>query len=92
MAKTSRRRFLAVAGAAAFSTGAPGSQPGDVIRRAESPSLQCLPYTQHLAPEEVERIRKDFADAVPYLESFRKFRLANADEPDFTFHSLTERW
>ena len=90
MSRTSRRHFaksLAVAGAALpliAQTAPPAAQTVDA-----SP---CLPYTQHLAPEEMERIRKDFAEAVPYLESFRKFKLANADEPDFTFNSLAERW
>lgn len=49
-------------------------------------------YGQHLAPQELERISRDMQEYAPSIEGFRKFRLANADEPDFTFHSLTERW
>jgi hypothetical protein len=86
MARTSRRHFaksLVAAGAALPLAAQTPAPPAPQV---------CLPYTQHLTPDEIERIRKDFADATPYLETFRKFKLVNADEPDFTFHSLTERW
>lgn len=85
MSRTSRRHFaksIVVAGAAL-----------PLVAQTPAPAAQIsVPYAQHLTPEELERIRKDFHDVVPYLESFRKYALANGDEPDFTFHSLTERW
>ncbi|HYO75927.1 MAG TPA: hypothetical protein VE010_05645 [Thermoanaerobaculia bacterium] len=49
-------------------------------------------YGQHLSNEELAKIGKDYDEFAPYIENFRKFKLTNADEPDFTFHSLTERW
>jgi hypothetical protein len=49
-------------------------------------------YGQHLSDEELARIEKDFQDAAPFVERFRGFKLANADEPDFTFSSLVDRW
>lgn len=49
-------------------------------------------YGAHLTPAELERMGRDFNDAVPYIESFRKYKLTNADEPDFTFQPLAERW
>ncbi|HEV7767340.1 MAG TPA: hypothetical protein VGQ76_20225 [Thermoanaerobaculia bacterium] len=49
-------------------------------------------YAQHLDDAELARIDKDFQDYASMLVRFRKFELANADEPDFTFASLTERW
>jgi hypothetical protein len=39
----------------------------------------------------MKRIEKDFQDYLPYLEPLRDFKLANSDEPDFTFTSLTRR-
>jgi hypothetical protein len=49
-------------------------------------------YGQHLDDAELARIDKDFQDHASLLERLRKFKLANADEPDFTFASLVERW
>lgn len=46
----------------------------------------------HLSADELRRIDNDFADYAPFIERFREHRLANSDEPDFTFHSLTRRW
>jgi hypothetical protein len=96
MSVTSRRWFaksIVVAGAAAFAP-VSGGQAILPVQADPTGRIACppLPYTAHLTGEEVARITKDFADVAPYLESFRKYKLANADEPDFTFHSLAERW
>jgi hypothetical protein len=72
--------------------------PGAVTPAAPSPlgraytDMVRATYGQHLTPAELERIGSDFNEAAPYVESFRKFKLANADEPDFTFQPLAERW
>lgn len=49
-------------------------------------------FGQHLSEDELTQIGKDFQDYAPFVENFRKFALKNSDEPDFTFHSLTDRW
>ncbi len=49
-------------------------------------------YGKHLSAEELERMDKDFQEYAPFVEKFREYKLANADEPDFTFASLVERW
>ena len=49
-------------------------------------------FGQHLSEDELAQIGKDFQDYAPFVEGFRKFELKNGDEPDFTFHSLTDRW
>lgn len=49
-------------------------------------------YGKHLSAEELERLDKDFQDYAPFVEKFREYKLVNADEPDFTFGSLVERW
>lgn len=47
---------------------------------------------QHLDEAEMQKVFDDFKDYAPYVEGFRDYRLTNADEPDFTFHSLVRRW
>lgn len=49
-------------------------------------------YGEHLSEAELEKIDGDFQRFAPYVERFRQFTLVNADEPDFTFASLVERW
>lgn len=49
-------------------------------------------YGEHLSEAEIEKLHADFQRFAPYVERFRKFPLTNADEPDFTFASLVERW
>ena len=49
-------------------------------------------FGQYLTDEELAQIGKDFQEYAPYVESLRTFELKNSDEPDFTFHSLTDRW
>ncbi|HYH06615.1 MAG TPA: hypothetical protein VEK11_06070 [Thermoanaerobaculia bacterium] len=81
---------LVVADAAAQPAAQPAPQPsalGDALT-----NVIIAAYGQHLTPQERERIARDMQEYAPGIESFRKFRLTNADEPDFTFHALTERW
>lgn len=87
--KTTRRAFaktipaaVALIGSEARAAEAPRPAQADLVR-AE--------FGTHLTGEELEKIRKDFADAAPYLQKFREFKLANGDEPDFTFGALTKR-
>ena len=47
---------------------------------------------QHLDSEELARIEKDLKEWAPAVERLRQFKLTNADEPDFSFSSLTRRW
>lgn len=47
---------------------------------------------QYLDEAEMQKVFDDFKDYIPYVESFRDYELENADEPDFTFHSLVRRW
>lgn len=49
-------------------------------------------YGQFLSEEELAQIGKDFQDYAPFVENFRKVELKNADEPDFTFSALADRW
>lgn len=85
MSRTTRRSFakgLVAAGAAlplAGAAAAPLQEP-------------ATPYARHLTPEEVQRVAKERADAARAVERLRAFELSNADEPDFTFHALAERW
>ena len=46
----------------------------------------------HLTSADVARIRNDFREYTPYLESLRAVPLSNADEPDVTFQALAKRW
>ena len=49
-------------------------------------------FGQFLADEDMERVRKDFQDSAAGLKRLRDVKLANSDEPDFTFSPLTKRW
>lgn len=49
-------------------------------------------YAKHLDRNELERIDRDFQRHAQTLERLRRFPLNNADEPDFTFAALVERW
>lgn len=44
-------------------------------------------YGQHLTSDELRTIGKLLDEYAPYIEEFRKYKLANADEPDFIFHA-----
>ena len=49
-------------------------------------------YGEHLSAEEMETVGASLQSHAAMLERFRQFPLANADEPDFTFVPLAERW
>ena len=49
-------------------------------------------HARHLDAAELERVGRDLQSHARMLESLRAFPLANADEPDFSFASLVERW
>lgn len=49
-------------------------------------------YGEHLTAGDLEKIGNDLNDVAPFVERFRKYELVNADEPDFTFIPLAERW
>jgi hypothetical protein len=42
-------------------------------------------YGEHLTKEQVESIRKDFDGDLKATKRLREVKLANSDEPDFTF-------
>ncbi len=87
MPRTTRRDFAkAVTAAALFAVDAHADTPPPA--QAE---LVRTEFGQFLAGEELERIRKDFADSAPFLQKFRDVELKNSDEPDFTFRALTKR-
>ena len=91
---TSRRQFaktltaaIAAAGVGAQEKETPVSQFGLALT-----GIVRAQYGQFLTEEELVQIGKDFQDYAPFVESLRKFELKNGDEPDFTFHALTDRW
>ena len=80
--KTTRRKFAIAAGTAVAAAVLP-------LPAAAEDALQ--PFAQFLSKDELERIHKDFAESAPFLEKFRAVKLANVDEPDFTFSGLAKR-
>ena len=96
MPRTSRRHFaktLTVLPLAAVDVFAqtPEEKPPVPLGKALAEVVRAE-FGNHLNDEELERIGKDFQDYVPLLERLRAFKLANSDEPDVTFSSLTRRW
>lgn len=92
--KSSRRDFakaLAVAPLAALAQEQPESKPPSALGKAMTEVVRAS-YGRHLTPAELEGIGKLLDEYAPYIEEFRKFKLTNADEPDFTFRALEERW
>lgn len=100
MSRTTRRQFaktLTAAGAAVLVATDAVAQETKPEEKPNALGLALAGVTraqfgQYLSEEELSQIGKDFQDYAPYIEDFRKFKLTNADEPDFTFHSLTGRW
>ena len=94
MSQFTRRNFakaLAAAGAAlpivsAEVQGAKASplatELADVVR-AQSGAF--------LDRDDMNRVRSDFKDYVPFLQTLRDVKLVNSDEPDFTFAPLVKR-
>jgi hypothetical protein len=101
MSRTTRRSF-AKAVAAATAVIASGGQAPRLSGQAGAPVLPALAEAlvgvvraqsgQYLDAADLDRIRADFKDYVPALERLRSVTLANSDEPDYTFASLTKRW
>lgn len=94
MMKTDRRRFAqALAIAALTPDVARALQPAGGSE--DPPHMQAelvrAEFGQFLSGDDVARIRKDFAESAPFLQKFRDVKLANGDEPDFTFSALTKR-
>jgi hypothetical protein len=100
MSRSTRREFAKTLTAAA---GAAALAAADAAAREEKKpepnafglalaGLTRAQFGQFLSEEELARIGQDFQEYAPFVEGFRKFPLTNADEPDFTFHSLTSRW
>lgn len=50
----------------------------DILRRR---------YGQHLSPDQLEALAQDLDDDVKQGRRLRAVKLANGDEPDFTFHA-----
>lgn len=101
---STRREFarsLAIAGALARVTvplaaadilaQTPPTPPPSPLGKALTEVVRAS-YAQHLDDAELARVDKDFQEYAAMLDRLRKVKLANADEPDFTFASLTERW
>jgi hypothetical protein len=100
MPRTTRRQFartLTAAGAAALVATDLTAQEKEKEPPPNALGLALAGVTraqfgQFLSEEEMTRVGSDFQQYAPFIEGFRKFPLKNADEPDFTFHSLTDRW
>ena len=87
--KSTRRDFAKLLGAAValFGTSARAAET------APNPYAEMVrtEFGAHLTADDVEKIRKDFADSAPFLQKFRDVKLKNSDEPDFTFSVLAKR-
>lgn len=44
-------------------------------------------YGQHLTPEQIEAVTKEIENRLQGGKALRAAKLANGDEPDFTFHA-----
>lgn len=86
--RTSRRSFAKALSAATALIAVAAHADTPPPAQAE---LVRAEFGQFLAGDELERIRKDFADSAPFLQKFRDIKLKNADEPDFTFGALSKR-
>jgi len=86
--KTSRRSFAKALSAATALIAVDAHADTPPPAQAE---LVRAEFGQFLGNDEIERIRKDFADSVPFLQKFRDIKLKNSDEPDFTFSALAKR-
>ncbi len=87
--KTTRRQFARSVGAAAVLI-APLTLADSKSPDAEA-GLVKAEFGQYLSAEELEKIRKDLAESAPLLETFRAVKLANGDEPDWTFSAMAKR-
>lgn len=86
--KTSRRSFAKALSAATALIAVEAHADTPPPAQAE---LVRAEFGQFLGNDELERIRKDFADSAPVLQKFREIKLKNSDEPDFAFGALAKR-
>jgi len=92
--RTTRRDFTKALTAAAALIAA------DVVAETTTPpavanaqtELVRAEFGQFLGNDEIEKLRKDFAESAPLLQKFRDFKLKNSDEPDVAFAALVKRW
>ena len=97
MSRTTRRKFAQTIAAV---TAALPVIVHDLPAQAKPPSPLAIALTgvvsaqsgRYLDADEMQRIYDNFKEYVPFVERLRAFELVNADEPDFTFQSLVERW
>jgi hypothetical protein len=88
MPRTTRRDFAKAVTAAAALIAVEAHADTPPPAQAE---LVRAEFGQFLGSDELERVRKDFADSAPFLQKFRDVKLKNSDEPDFTFEALAKR-
>ena len=86
--KTTRRDFAKALSAAAALVAVDAHADTPPPAQAEFVRAE---FGQFLGNDELERIRKDFADSAPFLQKLRDVKLKNGDEPDFTFSALAKR-
>lgn len=100
MSRTTRRQFaktLTAAGAAVAAADLIAQEKKEEEKPPNAFGLALAgvvraQFGQYLSEEEMTQVGKDFQDYAPFVENFRKFSLKNADEPDFTFQALADRW
>ena len=72
------------------SGGAPaaGEKPPEISEDAKTlAEIVKRRYGQHLTPEQLELVTKELDSRIQGGTALRKAKLANGDEPDFTFHA-----
>jgi len=83
---------------AAGAKAAPPAPPGGAPAAGEKPpeisadaktlaEIVKRRYGQHLTPEQLESVTKELDSRIQGGTALRKAKLANGDEPDFTFHA-----
>jgi hypothetical protein len=93
-----RRRFLkAIALAQTATPAAPTPATPDTAKAAQPPEISedaktlasviQRRYGQHLSPEQIQGITRDFDGDIRAGKRLHDVKLANGDEPDFTFHA-----
>jgi len=68
--------------------GATGEKPPEISEDAKTlAEIVKRRYGQHLTPEQLESVTKELDGRIQAGTALRKSKLANGDEPDFTFHA-----
>jgi hypothetical protein len=89
-ARPDSARGAAKAPAAAAAPGAPSpaAKPPEISEDARLlAELVKRRYGQHLTPEQLEAVTKEIDGRLKGGKALRDAKLANGDEPDFTFHA-----